>query len=645
MVRFFVIAGLIVLVLVLAPVLLLSRAGHKRDPFVGKVVLHSALPEKVKTFDPVMCGDTVGATMQANVYEGLYSYHYLKRPVEVVPQLAAAMPEISPDGKTYTIRIQPDVRYGPNPCFGVDAEGKALSRTLKASDFVYNLMRCADSHLPSPQAWSFLSGQIVGLDDYHERTRKYKPGDFSRYDLPVEGIKALDDLTLQFKLVQPFPALVYVLAISTYCPMPPEVVHYYLERTPAYEETRPGHFEGIADGGQEIPLVSRKAEITRREAVVGTGPYTLTTWERASLIVLERNPLFRKQYYPTQGAPGDAEAGLLADAGKQVPFIDVLYYPIITEQFSSWMQFLSGQQDLSGVPRDVFNQVITPNKELGERWKKRGISLVTSSDPAVFWLGFNMDDPVIKASKSLRQAMCLAFDTESYIEVLFNGRARRAVNVLPSSFPVYEQAGPSPYARYDVAAAKAKLEDAKKELAAAGLLGLGGGLPLITIDYGSMDEEVRRQGEFTQQQFDAIGLPSRVQLNDWPTLQQKVHNKQTQMYGMGWHADYPDPENFLQLFYGPNIEKGTNSVNYRNPAFDELYRKIVVMSDSPERREMCAKMVRMLNEDVPVLLLIEPLAFVLKYDYVHNNKRHPIGYGMTRYIRIDSQQRARLRGE
>jgi ABC-type transport system substrate-binding protein len=125
-------------------------------------------------------------------------------------------------------------------------------------------------------------------------------------------------------------------------------------------------------------------------------------------------------------------------------------------------------------------------------------------------------------------------------------------------------------------------------------------------------------------------------------LQQKVHNKQTQIYAMGWHADYPDPENFLQLFYGPNTDKGTNSTYYRNPEFDDLYRKILVMPDSPERREICAKMVRMINEDVPVLLLAEPTVYVLKYDYIRDYKRHPIGYGMTKYIRLDTQRRKQL---
>ncbi len=645
MVRFVVIATLVVLALVFGPVFLLSRADRESDRFQGKTVLYNSLPARVKTLDPVLCGDTISHAMQANVYEGLYEYAYLKRPIEVIPCLADSMPEISPDGKTYRIHLRSGVFYAPNPCFGVDANGHAKSREMRASDFVLSFLRVADSNLPSPQAWSFFSGRVVGLDAYHEKTQSYRQGDFSRYDLQVEGIKALDDLTLEIKLTEPFPPLVYVLAIASYCPMPPEVIHYYLERTPAYALTPEGLYRPIPGGGAEIPMVKRTAELTRPEMAVGTGPYVITFFERSGRIIFERNPLFRDERYPSEGAPGDKEAGLLADAGKRIPFIDVLCYDFIQEELPTWLRFLSGQQDISPIPRDAFSQVITPDKDLAEKWKKKGIRLVTYDSPDVFWLGFNMDDKVIKASKSLRQAMCLAYNVEAYVDVLFNGRGKRAVNILPSSFPVYKEAGPGPYAHYDPKAAKAKLADAKKELAAAGLLTPQGQIPEIVIDFGGLDELYRRIGEFTRQQFEAIGLKVKIQLNDWPTLQQKVQNKQTQLYAMGWSADYPDPENFLQLFYGPNIDKGTNSVNYRNPKFDALYRKIVVMPDSPERREICARMVRMLNEDVPVLLMTEPVYFVLTYDYLHNYKRHPFGYGMVKYLRLDEKRREQLRGD
>jgi len=262
----------------------------------------------------------------------------------------------------------------------------------------------------------------------------------------------------------------------------------------------------------------------------------------------------------------------------------------------------------------------------------------------VFWLAFNMEDPVVGASKSLRQGMCLAYNVEDHIDVLLNGRGQRAVNILPQSFPAHEPAGPGPYYRYDPDAARTKLAAARQELRQAGRLDPEGRIPELTMDLGGRDESSRRLGEFIRQQFGPLGLRIKIELNDWPTLQQKVHNKRSQFYTMGWHADYPDGENFLQLFYGPNIEKGTNNTNYRNPEFDAMFERVMVEPDAQKRRATYVTMVRMLSEDCPVLLMSEPIYYVLAYDWVKAYKRHPFGYGMTKYLRIDTELRREMGG-
>ncbi|MCL2330128.1 MAG: ABC transporter substrate-binding protein [Phycisphaerae bacterium] len=642
--KFFVIAGLIVLILVFGPVLFLaSRAKHELGRYAGKTVLYNSFPAKLKTIDPCVANDVYGAALLEDVYEGLYAYHYLKRPVEVIPLLAEGMPDVSADGKTYTVKIRQDVEYAPNPCFGVDAQGQPQTRFVRAQDFVLTFLRIADSHLLSP-GWPSLSERIVGLDEYYEKTKKYERGDFSRYNLSVEGVQALDDHTLQLKLMMPYPAMIYNLMGFNSGPTPPEVIQYYLERRPAYREIAPGRFEKDPGGGVERPMNKRTPEITEPAMSVGTGPYKITIWERGTRIVQERNLRFREDLYPSEGGPGDLEAGLLADAGKPMPFIDVLYYQFITEDYSLWMQFLAGQLDISRIPSDVFNMVVGPDKKLGERWERRGIRLVQYENPTVYLLGFNMGDPVIKASPSLRKAMCLSYDVESYVDLIFNGRGIRAVNRLPSSLPEHQEAGPGPYYRYDVKAAREMLEQAKKELAAAGLLQRDGTLPTIVLDIPGLDEFRRRVGEFSKQQFETIGIPIKVQLNDWPTFQQKINMRQTQVYWVGYSSNAPDAEEALQTFYGPNIEKGVNKTNYRNSQFDELYRQIIVMPDSPQRRSICAKMVQMLSNDVPVLMISEPIWFVAIRDYVGNYKYPPFGHGMTKHLRIDRERQRQTRG-
>lgn len=628
---FYIIALVITGLLVASPMFFLE--GRKTDQYKGKIVRFDVYGAAVRSVDPATCGDTTSAGIQGNIYEGLYTYHFLKRPAHsaVIPQLAAEAPTISADGLSYTIRLKGGVKYHRNPCFGKNAEGTFKTRTVTAEDFVLAFKRVADYHINTGLAWAFAT-RIKGLKEFRAKAQRYKIGDFSRYDEPVEGVRAVDELTLRFELTEPFPQFNYVLAMSVYAPVPREAVDYWL----GSEDDRKG-------GRRPAPVEDRSTEFREAEQVVGTGPYVLKKFARKQQIVLERNPDFRDDFYPAEGAPGDRQAGLLDDAGKKVPFVDVLQYDFVAESYSAWMLFLTRQRDASGIPKDVFETVVNPGRQLEDRWKKRSIRLVTYWGPAVYWIVFNMEDPVVGASKSLRQALCAAFDVESYLKVLFNDRGKRAVNILPSGFNGWAEAGPGPYYRLDLELARRKIADARKELAARGLLE-DGEIPELRVDLGGTDRETARRGEFFMQQFAKVGIKLKFIPNDWPKLQEKVHNKQTQMYTMGWHADYPDAENFLQLFYSPNIAKQTNNSNYSNPEFDRLYEKVRVMPDSPGRTRLYAKMMNMISEDCPVLLLTEPLSYVLIYDWVKNVKPHPIGYGYAKYRRIDTELRHKLGG-
>lgn len=604
--------------------------------FAGRIVQFNTYGAKIKSIDPPTCGDTSSASIQGNIYEGLYCYHYLKRPLEVIPQLAAAMPEISADGKTYTIRLKKNVKYARNPCFGPDPTGEHTwaTRTVRAEDFVLAFKRIGDFHITANLTLAFLEDKILDLKVYRNRTRAYKKGDFARYDAEaLRGVEAVDEHTLRIRLAVPFPQFLYVLAMNTLAPIPRETIDYYLASRPARAGRR-----------EPIPLDERDPEIRASAAAVGTGPYVLTEWMKGTRIVLERNAEFRGEPYPSEGAPGDAEAGLLADAGKPTPFIDVLHLEFVKENNTAWMMFEQKRRDVAGIPRDVYTKVISPTKDLMARWRQQGVRLVKDTYPAVYWIVFNMSDRVVGRSKSLRQGLSLGFNVEQYIETLHNGRGIRALNAIPSTFRGHAEAGPSPYAKYDPVAAEAKMAAARKELIAAGVIKGGDPLPTLTLDIGGRDEDARRLGTFIQGQFRRLGVTLKVELNDWPTLQKKVDNKQCQMYSMGWHADYPDAENFLQLYYSPNIKRGTNNSNYSNKEFDQLFAAAAVIPQEDKRIPLYVRMTRMISEDCPVLLLSEPISYMLVNQWVTNVKPHPIGYGFSKFRRIDPVLRRRMGG-
>jgi oligopeptide transport system substrate-binding protein len=634
---FYALSLLVVAALVLFPLFLLS--GERGGRVYGTVTYRLTYPADVKSIDPATCGDDMSSAIQGSVYEGLYTYHYLKRPLEVVPQLAAAMPEVSHDGLTYTIRLKAGVRYQRNPCFGKDPAGSHAwnTRTVRAEDFVLEFKRIADYHINTGLAWAFIANRIVGLDEYRERTRTYRIGDYSRYDLAVSGLAAADSLTLTIRLSAPFPQFIYVLAMHTNAPVPRELVDYWLT----------GEDDGRG-GRRQLPLHERNPEISAPQQVVGTGPYKIAEMKRKWKIRLVRNPDYRPEFYPSEGEPrtatypGDSALGLLADAGKRVPFVDEIYYRYVDEQYTSWMLFLSKQVDAASIPRETFESVVRPDKQLTGAWARRDIVLSRFTDPAIYWIAFNMEDTLLGRCRELRQAICLGYDVENEIKVLLNGRGKRAVNIIPSDFKGHAEAGPGPYCRYDVAAAKVRVAEAKQRLAEAGLL-VKGDIPELTLDLSDGPYAIR-EAEFTRHQFERMGLRVRAVFNDWPTLQRKVNNKQIQMYMMGWIADYPDAENFLQLFYSGNIDKGTNNTNFRDPRFDSLYKCVRIMQDSPSRTALYAEMARLLSEECPVMLLSEPENFVLYYDWGRDVKPHSIGYGFMKYRRIDAKQRKREGG-
>jgi ABC-type transport system substrate-binding protein len=627
---FYIVSLVVAGLLAAAPFWLPLGRPSPQDP--SEVVLYDTYGAKVKSIDPATASDNISNAIQGHFYEPPYAYHFLKRPMELIGRLAQDMPQVSEDQLVYTIRLKDGVKYRRNPCFGIGADGQPLTRTVRAEDFVLAMKRIADFHVESTLAMPLVLERIEGMKQYREMTQTFDRGDFSRYDRPLSGVQAPDDRTLRIRLVEPFPQLVYVLAMTNFAPVPREAIDYYLA---SQDDGR---------GGREpIPLPKRDPQIRQKEAAVGTGPYYLAKFESGGEIELRYNEDFREDFYPSEGADDDRAAGLLDDAGRRVPFVKVRKYVYSQEDYPSWMLFLTGQTDISGIPRDVFAQVIQPGVKLNDELRRRGIRLLTFTNPSVYWLAFNLEDPVVGKSKSLRQALQLSFDVEQYIETLYNGRGIRTLTYIPSELEGYDQAH-SPYARFDVAAAQEKLAQARSELAAAGVIEPGHPIPSLTLDTWDRDDQTRRMSEYCMQQFARIGLKLKIKLNDWPTLLQKVDKKQCQIYTIGWGADYPDPENFLQLYYSPNIPRGTNQTNYVNPEFDRLYERARVMPLSPARTELYVRMLKMLNEDCPNLLLTQPVYYVLVQPWVHNNKPHPYGSGNGRYIRIDAPLRRAMGG-
>jgi len=571
------------LALVLGLVSMSACTGSKGG---AKGVLKLPAAADAKSLDPAMADDLYTNEAVSLIYEGLVEYEYLKRPHQLRPLIAEAMPTVSADGLVYTFKIKKGVKFTDSAHF----EG-GKGRDVTAQDFIYSFMRIADPKINSGGFWIF-DGKIKGLNEWRDKNKDAANVDYA--SIP-DGLKALDDSTLQITLVNPYPQLLFVLAMSYGAVVPREVV------------------EKLGKDFGNNP--------------VGTGPYILDRWMRGSKISYVRNPNYAHSTYPTEAEEGDDPA-LLADAGKKLPLMDRIELSIFTESQPLWLNFLSGQLDRAGIPKDNFESVIdTGTNNLKKEFVDKGMVLSIAPSPDVTYTAFNMLDPFIKkAGPKFRQAIALAGDTKDTLKVFYNNRGIPAHTPVPPGLAGYDENFINPYQRFD-------LEAAKKLLAEAGYPG-GKGVPVLQYEIGQ-GAESRQMAEDFQRRMDKLGIKIQINVNQFSELLSKIDQKKAMMWGVAWGADYPDAENFLQLLYGPNAAPGPNGANYNNPEYNKLFEQMRYMQDSPERRQIIRRMMEIFATDMPWLPGIHRVTYGLSQKWLQNYKPGFMGGHIGKFLRVN----------
>jgi ABC-type transport system substrate-binding protein len=362
------------------------------DDRASPKVLRYAFRVAETTLDPAQVNDIYSRILTGHIFEALYSYDHLARPIKFKPLTAEALPEVTDNYRTWTMKVRPGIHFADDPVFG----GK--QRELVAEDYVYAIKRFADPANKSP-VWTYIDGfKLLGLAEQRQKAlNDKKPFD---YDSPVEGLRALDRYTVQIRLAQPRPRFIEFLAASDlFGGVAREVVRAY---------------------GDKIA-----------EHPVGTGPFKLVQWRRASFIALERNPDYRERYYDAEPAEGDAEGqALLARfKGRRIPMIDRVEVSIIEENQPRWLAFLNGQHNfVEQVPTDYVNQAM-PKGKVAPNLAKKGVQgwrQVRADLAATF---FNLDDPVVGGYSpdkvALRRAISLGLDVDREIRLVHRARPFR----------------------------------------------------------------------------------------------------------------------------------------------------------------------------------------------------------------------------
>jgi ABC-type transport system substrate-binding protein len=645
--------------------------------------LFGSFVERPKHLDPARSYSVNESVFTGAIYEPALQYHYLRRPYTLIPQTAVALPEVrrvDADGKPvaddappervartiYTLHLQPGIQYQPHPALARAEDGRLVyaglqaddldgvrtladfqhtgSRELVAADYVYQVKRLAHPALHSP-ILGLMSEYIVGLRDYaadlEDRWQALgADADEGAYldleSLPLAGVEVIDRYTWRIILKGSYPQFRYWLAMPFFAPVPPEAEHFYAQ---------PG---------------MRERNLSLDWYPIGTGPYMMVENNPNRRIVLQRNPLFHGERYPGDGEPDDAAAGLLADADKPMPFIDRLVFTLEPETIPRWNKFLQGFYDTAGVSSDAFDQAVSfsPTGETGltPSMRERGIKLLTSVDTTTFYSGFNMLDPVVGGLQpnkaKLRQAIAMAVDQEEFTSIFLNGQGIEAQGPIPPGIFGYMEGeqgiNPLVYRWQDGRPQRRPLSDALQLLAEAGYPGgrdPNTGRPLLLyLDISATGPDDKARLNWYRKQFNKLGIQLVIRNTDYNRFIDKMRKGNAQLFFWGWSADYPDPENFMFLLYGPNgkVEHGgENAANYRNPLFDRLFRRMKHLPDGPVRRTIIRKMLAIAREDSPWLWGFHRVSFSLEQAWVYNSKPNSMANNTFKYLRLDPALRER----
>ena len=564
-------------------------------------VLRYAFPVAETGFDPAQISDLYSRTVAGGFFDAPLETEYLARPVRARPATAAAMPEVSADFRTITVRIKPGIFFADDPAF------KGQKRELVAEDYVYSIKRFYDPRWKSPNLYLLENAKILGLSELRKKLMaEKKPFD---YDTPVEGLRALDRYTFQIRLGQPDPRFVdNLIGGSLLGALAREVVEFYGDRI--------------------------------GEHPVGTGPFVLKEWKRSSRMVLARNPNYREVLYDETPPAGDERLGKIAAQfkGQRLPMVDEVRISIIEESQPLWLSFLNEEQDLiRGVPAE-FAGIAFPNNQLAPNLAKKGIRMGRFAQPDVAMTYFGMENPLVggyePAKVALRRAISLAVDIDREIRLVRRNQAIPAQGIIAPGHSGYDGVRTA-MSEFNLGRAKALLDmHGYVDKDGDGWRDQPDGKPLL-LEYATSPDQVSRAlSELWQKNMKALGLKIEFKTAKWPENLKSSRAGKLMMWGVGWSSGGPDGDAFLVLGYGPN-KGGANHARFDLPAYNTLYEQQKVMPDGPARDAVMARASRLLVAYMPYKVHVHRIGTDLAHPWVLGYERNIFISAFWKYVDID----------
>lgn len=655
-----------------------EEVGVLNDPYLSQDkdanILYLTFTEAPKRLDPATAYLVNEGVIIDQIYQPPLQYHYLLRPYKIIPQTLTALPKefyydnnnqlLSPqapiDQIAYTIyelQIKPGIMYQPHPALAKNDQGEYIylnmtaedidgkrslkdfpeqgTRELIAEDYVYQIKRLAAPNTHSP-ILGLMRQYIVGLDEFSQQLNTAFQQSTGYVDLrqyPLSGVEIVDRYTYRIKINKKYPQFIYWLTMHFFAPIPWEADAFYQQ-------------PGLIDNN-----------ISLNWYPIGTGPYLLTENNPNLHMVLKRNPNFSGETYPNEGMPEDEKAGLLELAGKPLPFTDSIVFTLEKESIPQWNKFVEGYYDYLRLDVEAFEQAIQVNVQglsLSDELRDKNLNLQNRTSASVYYWGFNMQDPVVggnsDSARKLRKAISLTVNFQEFINIFLNGLGQKGIGPIPPEIFGYDAEQTLAASQAEMTATE-RMQYAKQLMVEAGYpngIDNATGKPLVlafdAVSTGSPDAKARFG--WLRKELGKLGIELEVRATQLARFQQKMHTGDIQLFYWTWIGDYPDPENFLFLFYGPSAVAefgGNNRSNYQNPEYDRLFEQMKNIDDSPEREQIITQMLQILQNDIPWFGEIYPNTFTLSHEWVAPLKASDMVRNGLKYQKIDPELRAQKR--
>lgn len=486
--------------------------------------------------------------------------------LNLTPALATRW-EISDDGLLYTFHLRSGVKFHDNACF---PGGKG--REFNAKDVKYSYERVCDPRT-STRGFDFYKNLVVGAQEYFNDISNATKNNSEPKIKEVTGYIAKDDSTFQIKLKKPFGPFIYYTCLGFGYIIPKEAIDKY---------------------GKDF-----------FQNPVGTGPFIFENWTQDKDLNLKKNPNYWEK---------DAN-------GNQLPYVNNVKFKFIKDLSQQLLEFRNGNIDESyRIPNESFKEIVDANKQLTPEYAKFQLQRVPSL--SVQFYGFLTTGKVLGNAK-LRQAINYAIDREKIIKFVLNGQSSYpgVYGVVPPAMPGYDYKSIKGYT-YDK-------DKARQLLAEAGYpdgKGLGD-IVLQINDGGGRNSQI---AEAIQSMLKEVGITMKLNLIPFAQHLDNIDAGRADFFRLGWIADYPDPENFLNLFYGKNVPSNPkdispiNSTRFQNKAYDELFEQAITKSDRAERYKLYLQAEQLAINEAPLLIIFYDEDYRLLQPYVKGYPLDPM---------------------